>query len=232
MATGTNKDRRFGELPLPQTTAATAAMRRLTGLLLSMEHAHPTVEAMLAQFADWERELAGAAPPDSTPRIEPGGTDSQRVYLGHAFDIGAYNPCFPEYRFEVLGAEKASGTVTFPLVYEGPPAVVHGGFLAVFFDCVTQHQNCAAALSGRTRSLTVTYRKPTPIQTELRFDIVRSEIDRAVTSTARLLLGEEVLCTGEINAMALRPERLAGFRFGKRRVGDEPLARRAEAEDS
>ena len=60
--------------------------------------------------------------------------------------------------------------------------------------------------------------KPTPIQTELRFDIVRSEVDRAVTSTARLLLGEEVLCTGEINAMALRPERLAGFRFGKRRV--------------
>jgi hypothetical protein len=108
MATGTNKDRRFGELPLPQTTAATAAMRRLTGLLLSMEHAHPTVEAMLAQFADWERELAGAAPPDSTPRIEPGGTDSQRVYLGHAFDIGAYNPCFPEYRFEVLGAEKVA----------------------------------------------------------------------------------------------------------------------------
>lgn len=215
----TNDDRRFGEQPLAQTTAAAASMRRLASLLLSLEHSHPTVDTMLAQFADWERELAGAVPPDSTPRLGPDGSDSQRVYLGHAFDIGAYNPCFPEYRFDSLDGQTASGTVTFPLVYEGPPAVVHGGFLAVFFDCVTQHQNCAAALSGRTRSLTVTYRKPTPILTELRFDIVRSEVDRAVTSTARLLLDGEVLCTGEINAMALRPEKMAGFRFGKRRVG-------------
>ena len=174
---------------------------------------------MLAQFADWERELAGAAPPDSTPRIGPDGTDSQRVYLGHAFDIGAYNPCFPEYRFDSLDAETASGTVTFPLAYEGPPAVVHGGFLAVFFDCVTQHQNCAAALSGRTRSLDGDVPQTNADPDRAAFDIVRSEVDRAVTSTARLLLDDEVLCTGEINAMALRPEKLAGFRFGKRRVG-------------
>lgn len=213
-------DRRFGEQPLAQTIAAAAAMRRLASLLLSLEHSHPTVDAMLAQFAGWERELAGAVPPDSTPRLGVDGADSQRVYLGHAFDIGAYNPCFPEYRFDHLEGEAASGTVTFPLVYEGPPGVVHGGFLAVFFDCITQHQNCAAALSGRTRSLTITYRRPTPILTELRFDIVRSEIDRAVTSTARLLLDDEVLCTGEINAMALRPEKMSGFRFGRRRKSD------------
>jgi hypothetical protein len=199
--------------------------------LLSLEHPHPTVDVMLAQFADWEGELAGAVPSDSAPRLGVDGSDSQRVYLGHAFDIGAYNPCFPEYRFDHLDREAASGTVTFPLVYEGPPGVVHGGFLAVFFDCITQHQNCAAALSGRTRSLTVTYRRPTPILTELRFDIVRSEIDRAVTSTARLLLDDEVLCTGEINAMALRPEKMAGFRLGRRRIGDEPLARRAKGSD-
>jgi hypothetical protein len=224
-------DRRFGELPLAQTVAAAAAMRRLAALLLSLEHPHPTVDVMLAQFAGWEGELAGAVPSDSTPRLGVDGADSQRVYLGHAFDIGAYNPCFPEYRFDHLDGRAASGTVNFPLVYEGPPGVVHGGFLAVFFDCITQHQNCAAALSGRTRSLTVTYRRPAPILTELRFDIVRSAIERAVTSTARLLLDGEVLCTGEINAMALRPDKMAGFRFGRRRGGDEPLARRAEGSD-
>jgi hypothetical protein len=224
-------DRRFGELPLAQTVAAAAAMRRLAGLLLSLEHPHPMVDVMLAQFAEWEGELAGAVPSDSTPRLGVDGSDSQRVYLGHAFDIGAYNPCFPEYRFDHLDGRAASGTVTFPLVYEGPPGVVHGGFLAVFFDCITQHQNCAAALSGRTRSLTVTYRRPTPILTELRFDIVRSEIDRAVTSTARLLLDDEELCRGEINALALRPEKMTGYRFGRRRGGDEPLARRAEGSD-
>ena len=211
-----NDDRRFGEQPLAQTVAAAAAIRRLTGLLLSLEHPHPTVDAMLTQFADWEREFAEVAPPDSAPRRDSDGGD-KRVYLGHAFDIGAFNPCFPEYRFDDLDAETASGTVTFPLVFEGPPGLVHGGFLAVFFDCVTQHQNCAAARTGRTRSLTVTFRRPTPVLTELRFDIVRSEVDGAVTSTARILHDGEVLCIGELNALAMSPKQLTVSRYGKRR---------------
>ena len=95
---------------------------------------------------------------------------------------------------------------------------MNGGFLAVFFDCVTQHQNCAAALSGKTRSLTVTYRRPTPILTELRFDIVRTQIERGVKSTARLILDDEVLCIGELSTVALPPDKLAGHRHGKRRV--------------
>jgi len=209
-------DRRFGERPLAQTVAAARAIRRLTGMLLSLEHPHPTVDAMLTQFADWERELADIVPADSTPRCDTDG-DDKRVYLGHAFDIGAFNPCFPEYRFDDLDAESASGTVTFPLVFEGPPGLVHGGFLAVFFDCVTQHQNCAAARTGRTRSLTVTFRRPTPVLTELRFDVVRSEVAGAVTSTARILLDDRVLCSGELNAVAMAPEQLTVSRYALRR---------------
>ena len=210
-------DRRFGEQPLAQTVAAAAAIRRLTGLLLSLEHPHPTVDAMVSQFAEWERELAGAVSPDSTPRLHSDG-ETKRVYLAHAFDIGAFNPCFPEYRFDHVDAETASGAVTFPLVFEGPPGLVHGGFLAVFFDCVTQHQNCVAALSGRTRTLTVTYRRPTPVLTELRFDIARTQVDRSITSTARLLYDGEVLCIGEMNAVAMAPENLSVARFAQRRA--------------
>lgn len=207
----------FGEEPLPQTVAAAGALRRLTGLLLSLEHEHPTVDAMLDQIAAWERELAAAAPADPTPRIGPDATAEQRVYLDHAFDIGAYNPAFPEYTFDELTEEAASGRVTFPVVFEGPPGLVNGGFLAVFFDCVTQHQSCAIGRTGKTRSLTVTFRRPTPILTELRFDIARVESDGRVTSTARLLLGDEVLCTGEFHTAASSPEKLSVFAFGKRR---------------
>jgi hypothetical protein len=208
---------RYGEQPLAQTVAAAGALRRLTGLLLSLEHEHPTVDAMIAQFADWERELAGATSADPTPRVGAGGED-RRVYLDHAFDVGAYNPCFPEYAFDHLDDETAYGRVTFPLVYEGPPGLVNGGFLAVFFDCITQQQSCAAERTGKTRSLTVSFRRPTPILTELRFDIARSEDEGRVTSTARLLLGDEVLCIGEFKTVANSPDKLAGFQFGERRV--------------
>jgi hypothetical protein len=218
-STGTG-DARFGEAPLAQTVAAAGAMRRLSSLLLALEHPHPTVDAMLAKVAEWESELAVAAAQDNSPRIGAMGTDHpdpRRVYLNHATDIGAYNPCFPEYCFDHVDVDNAGGRVFFPLVYEGPPGLVHGGFLAVFFDCIMQHQNCVIGLSGKTRSLTVTFRRPTPILTELRFDIVRSQIERGITSTARVLLNDEVLCTGEANTLASPPEKLSVFQFGRRR---------------
>jgi hypothetical protein len=211
-------DARFGEAPLAQTVAAAAAIRRLGSLLLSLEHAHPTVDAIVAQIGDWERELAAVVPPDSAPRIGADENGSRRVYLDHATDIGAFNPCFPEYRFDHLDAQAASGHVTFPLVYEGPPGLVHGGFLATFFDCIMQHQNCLAGLSGKTRFLNVRFRRPTPVLTELRFDIARSQVDRGITSTARVLLDDEVLCIGEVETLALPPDKLTGFRFGRRRT--------------
>jgi len=209
---------RFGEAPLAQTIAAAGAIRRLSSLLLSLEHAHPTVDAILAQIGDWEGELSAAVPPDSAPRIGADDDGSRRVYLDHATDIGAFNPCFPEYRFDQLDGEIAAGRVTFPLVYEGPPGLVHGGFLSVFFDCVIQHQNCVTGLSGKTRSLNVRFRRPTPVLTELRFDIARSEVDRGITSTARLLLDDEVLCIGEVSTLATTPDKLTGHHFGKRRA--------------
>ena len=209
---------RFGEQPLAQTVAAAGALRRLAGQLLSLEHPHPVIDAVIDRIGEWERELAGAVAPDPTPRIGEDDADSQRVYLAHAFDIGAFNPCFPEYEFDRIDEQTAAGRVTFPVVYEGPPGLVHGGFLAVFFDCVIQHQNCATELSGKTRSLNVKFRRPTPILTELVFDITRTQEDRGVTSTARLLLDDEVLCIGEVTTLALSPDKLTGFNFGKRRA--------------
>jgi len=211
---------RFGEPPLEQTVAAAGAMRRLTGLLLALEHPDPVVDDMLTRFADWERQLRAIAPADAVPRGE--SDDGGRVYLNHAFDVGAFNPCFPEYRFDHLDAETASGRVTFDLAYEGPPGLVHGGFLGVFFDCVTQHQSCAAGRAGRTRSLLVTYRRPTPIATELDFDIVRTEVERGLASTARLLHRGELLCTGEVTTAAMPPEKVSANRFGRRRKEPQP----------
>jgi hypothetical protein len=220
---------RFGERPHPQTVAAAAALRRLTGLLLSLEHPHPTVDGILDQVTAWERELTPAAPPDPAPRVGEHAADAnRRIYLDHAFDIGAYNPCFPEYRFDSLDADSATGRVTFPLVYEGPPGLVHGGFLGVFFDAVVQHHSCAVGVTGKTRSLTVTYRRPTPLATELSFEIVRTAAERGIESTAVLRRGGEVLCRAEVGTVAAPPERLTGTRYGRRGARSLPVVQQKE----
>ena len=208
---------RYGEEPLPQTVAAAAAMRRLAGMLTSLEHPHPSVDEMIERFVAWEDELAAAMPKDMTPRLGASATAAQRIYLDHSRDIGAYNPCFPVYRFDHIGDETSYGTVNFPLAYEGPPGLVFGGFIAVFFDCVIQHQNCATGNSGKTRTFNLRYRRPTPILTDLRFDIVRTAQDSEVTSVARLTLNDTVLCTAEVSAVSVPADRLITTQFGNRR---------------
>jgi acyl-coenzyme A thioesterase PaaI-like protein len=154
---------RFGEQPLTQTTQAAAALRRLTGLLLSLENDHPAVDDMLSRFPRWEAELSAAAPADDSPRIGEDPDGRRRVYLDHASYIGAYNPCFPEYRFAVMSGDDASGTVTFPLVYEGPPGLVHGGVSALILDQLLGEAASAGGRPGMTGTLTIVYKHGTPL---------------------------------------------------------------------
>ena len=210
----------YGEVPLGQTVAAAAAIRRLIEVTLSLEHEHPTVDAIVTQCEQWERELAPSVPRNPAPRFGDELGADRRIYLDHAFDVGAFNPCFPQYEFDHLDADTASGTVEFGLSYEGPPGLVHGGFLGVFFDCVVQQQNCAVRLSGKTRTMDVSYRRPTPVLTPLRFEIDRTHEGRELTSTARLLLSGTVLCGARVTAVALPPEQLTGSRHGRRRISN------------
>jgi hypothetical protein len=191
----------FGVEPLPQTIAAADLLRRVTGLVLSMERDDPAVERLIAALADAEVALGAVAPADHRPRIgERVGADG-RVYLDHSRDIGSYNPAFPEYTISVDG-DRAGGTVHFPTVYEGPPGIVHGGFVGLLFDCVVQHHNCDLGVAGKTTTMTVRFRRPTPLATDLRFEVERHVEDGRITSTARLTHGEAVVAEAEIRAVA------------------------------
>lgn len=196
---------RFGVEPLAQARALAPRLREVAGLVLALEEEDPAVDWLLAQLRDAERRLADRLPADRRPRVGPGAGpgagDARRVYLDHSRAIGSYNPCFPEYRIEVHGP-RASGTVAFPLAFEGPPGVVHGGFLALFFDCVIQHHNCDLGVAGKTTSLTVDYHRPAPLLETLRFEVDRSLEARRITSRARLLLGDTELCTATVAAVA------------------------------
>src|SRR5207244_2947019 len=110
---------------LPQSLTIASLVRSVTGLVLSLEAPHAALERLAAALRSAEAELGRLVPGETVPRVGAHAASDGRVYLDHARDIGAFNPCFPAYEIRVDG-DRATGTVTFPLAYEGPPGLVNG----------------------------------------------------------------------------------------------------------
>lgn len=190
----------FGVEPLPRAREIAPLLRRVAGQILAMERDDAALAALAEDLRAAERALAALVPRDPAPRVGDAAPDG-RVYVDHARDVGAFNPCFPEYSIRVDG-DRAQGTVTFPIVFEGPPGVVHGGVLATFFDCVVQHHNCDVGVAGRTTSLLVEYRRPVPLGVDLGFTVERAAGAGRITSRARLSDGDRLLCEATVAAVA------------------------------
>jgi hypothetical protein len=147
----------------------------------------PVPAADLLAAADAARRLAEdlerAAGPGKAPRRFV-GTDGRRIFLPTGPMTGAENPLAPPARIwtvEGTDGPELRGTVRFGYPYEGPPTCVHGGVLAELFDEVLGAALVAAGRPGMTGTLTVRYRRPTPLQADL--DIVA----RATTVEGRKL---------------------------------------------
>jgi acyl-coenzyme A thioesterase PaaI-like protein len=102
--------------------------------------------------------------------------------------MGLSNPLAPPLHLEVQ-EDRVVGTVTCGAAYEGPPGHVHGGYVAALFDELLGLTQSLSGEHGMTGRLTVHYRSPTPLNTELR---VEGTLDR--TS------GRKILCTGRMYA--------------------------------
>ena len=196
----------FGEPPLPTVVELAGELRALTSTVLTLEQTSPELEALVQAVRDAQRVLAEQAPSDLRPRVGDAPTDEQRVYVDHGYDIGSYNPCFPEYTLEVEGTS-GHGTVEFPLCFEGPPGIVHGGFLAVFFDCVLQQLTCELGVAGKTAELSLRFRRPAPLLTPLAYRAERTFEGNRIVFHAELLRGDDVLC--EANMRVVKGDRAA-----------------------
>jgi acyl-coenzyme A thioesterase PaaI-like protein len=197
----------FGEPPLPTVVELAGALRDLIDTVQSLERSSPELEALVQTVRRAQQQLAAQCPADQRPRVGDDPSPDRRVYVDHGYAVGEYNPCFPRYTLELDGDGGAFGTVEFPISYEGPPGLVHGGFLAVFFDCVLQELNCALGLAGKTAELSLRYRRPTPLLTPLTYRAERVVDDRRITAHAELFRGDELLC--EAHLLAAKGEHAA-----------------------
>jgi acyl-coenzyme A thioesterase PaaI-like protein len=91
------------------------------------------------------------------------------AHFDHSPIMGMANPIAPETRVEWGEGDTVVLHVRFGSAYEGPPASVHGGVLAAAFDELLGMTQSLSGQPGMTGTLTVRYRRPTPLHHDLRF---------------------------------------------------------------
>ena len=174
------------ELPVEDLAAATAAARDLAGTL--------------RREARRLSEIAGVDDP------EVGERWYNPVY-------GPGNPLAPPLTVHVSAEGEVRGTVTLGKPYEGPPGLVHGGFVATLLDHALARAARSAGHGGLTASLTVTYRRPVPLGVALVLEGRLESVEgRRATAHARLVAEDDAgttLADGQALLVALRAERAA-----------------------
>ena len=115
------------------------------------------------------------------------------AFFDHSPMLGRANPLAPPIElWEEAGVMR--GRVAFGPAYEGPPGCAHGGYVAAAFDEVLGSTQSLAGRPGMTGRLTVHYRSPTPLQTELLFEgWIENVTGRKILTRGELRAGD-VLC--------------------------------------
>lgn len=111
---------------------------------------------------------------------DPGG------FFDNSPVAGLGNPLAPPLVMRVEG-DTVVAEVTWGSAYEGPPGCCHGGYVAAAFDDVLGLAQDLSGQSGMTGTLTVRYRRPTPLHQPHRFV---ARIDRVE--------GRKIFTTGEL----------------------------------
>jgi acyl-coenzyme A thioesterase PaaI-like protein len=167
-----------------------AAMRLVIGRLVESN----APEAELAAAADGlERYAERLATHPRLRRLEGFAETATAGDVAAFFDqspvIGLSNPLAPPISVQQTGERSAEARAVFGAAYEGPPGSVHGGWVAAAFDEVLGYVQSLTGSPGFTGTLTVRYRNPTPLHTELRFEA-------RVTGTER----RKIFASGELYA--------------------------------
>ena len=152
--------------------------------------------------------------------------------------MGMANPIAPPVKVQVVdgpegGPREIRAEVWFDWAYEGPPTCVHGGVIAETFDEMLGAANMVAGNPAMTGTLTVRYRKPTPLRAPLRIEARCLGRDGRKIRTWAGMYHEDVL-TAEADGLFIEvgPERFLAIAEGNAE-NDDPVvqtAMRAEAQ--
>jgi acyl-coenzyme A thioesterase PaaI-like protein len=193
--------------------------RRLVDTILTV----PAEEGQLAAAAT-ELERMIATLEGHAPRAEALGRPPDRRhddYLPRSPLVGEVNAVSPPFTWEMVDGHVHAHGVFGP-AHEGPPGYVHGGWVALAFDEALGIANVASGHPGMTARLTIRYRRPTPLRTELVLEARTERTEgRRVHTVGRLLDGDTVTAEAEGIFVDIGAQRALEY-FGERPARPEP----------
>lgn len=173
-------------------------MRALVDAMLRIDDAPGELDWARGELEAVAERLAASARKNEALRL---GRDDEpedaRPYLIDGVMLPPYHPLAADFEIHTEDAV-TTGAVSFGVVFEGPPGSVHGGHVASFFDQILGYHNLELGLPAMTASLTVQYRRPTPLFTRLHFEVrIRDVNGRKIIVAGALRAGDEVLAEAE-----------------------------------
>jgi hypothetical protein len=131
--------------------------------------------AAAVQVEDIVSGLADRALPGKHARRPPDMANPPQEFFPNSPITGLLNPLAPPVRIWAVdgvdgGYREIRGQAYFDYPYEGPPTCVHGGVISETFDELLGAANMVADNAAMTGTLTIRYRKPTPLRTDLRIE--------------------------------------------------------------
>ncbi len=184
-----------------------AVVRRITSALVGANLEDTDINEATASLVEIANRLERRAGPGRRRRSQPDPAGHPQEFFPTSPVVGFANPIAPPVVVESVEGG-LDGMAWFDYQYEGPPGCVHGGVIAMVFDEILGAANIAAGSPGMTGTLTIRYRKPTPLRTPLRVE-ARCEARQGRKTTARGAIYHEEVLTAEAEGIFIQlvPER-------------------------
>jgi acyl-coenzyme A thioesterase PaaI-like protein len=187
--------------------ALAAELRRVTSAMVGTPLTEADIEAAAAAVKAVADRLDQVAGPGRRMRAQPDPAGHPQDFFPTSPVIGFANPVAPPVVVEAVDGE-LRGTASFDYQYEGPPTCVHGGVLAMVFDEMLGAANIMAGSPGMTGTLTIRYRRPTPLRTPLRLEARFLERDgRKIRTWGAMYHGDVLTAEAEGIFIELVPQR-------------------------
>ena len=188
-----------------------AAVRRL---IRELESTSASIDELSELTSEINRLVEGLAQTDSGSSTTSENTNV--AYQAHRLRerspfIGRANPVALPLLVEFVEGG-IDAIANFSSLYEGPPGCLHGGYIAGIFDEVLGAAQTYSGHAGMTGRLTVHYRSPTPLNTDLHLRArLESVSGRKILCKGTLHAGDVLCAEAEGLFVAIDPKKLLGF---------------------